>query len=1451
MSEIRAPHPPPTPPPPPQPGLVERFLSGASDVTRGVSEATGFSDIAKLPENIREIVGALPKQLPQTGFTAEGISVAPDIETLERDQIPPHRPTTPSFLQEFGQRTAAEATAGAKDIPAGGQAVISPTSTVAERLMGVLQTTFALPRILFSPLTAATEQAYDAAFQALPESVKYATVTLPVLGETSVQDISNTIGKPLAVNLAFIALGKMQLRSADIAKTTAMRETLKKQGLIEAPAEAGPLPLPRQPGPAEASARAIEEGLTQAELLRQTPGGAALLREQLGKQEAAGRLADILRIPPKDVTGAPALRPGGEPLPRPVEVPITETQRTLESVRRFEEGAAVVREAAERAREVQGRIRTVEQAGLPVPKMLRREQEPPQATIPPKPTGIPPELQDVVSGQARAFLKPPAAEGTVPTAGEQAIRGVDLKQWAKENAVGYYKSRSGAEVVFDPGQLTQSKIKQLDKAGKLEEIVNGPGTAPKPAIPTTAVTARTPEGTEVRTVLTETPEQTRAAVEAQPTTTKVEVAPAAQAAPKIIQERIQYQPGIVAEAQGVVGEVPTATPAPKPQPTSWASRIDKRAPSALKSRAAKVDELDLVDFQAGGKFDYLKQLTLTPKNEKNRVTANLMMYFETAGEGTGKPNPKAVNKGGDFGVFQFSPDVMKEISLGKSDTVKQHLDRLEKKWIPTLEKRIGSDDPKALALGHLNQKWTKQAVEKAKPTLIAGGGPSGAGVIAEAEGGRMGGPLVEPHMTTRTFKELANRSAEYMREQGVQFDPAKGRPLYQLMENIAQGHGEVGHFITYLEQKGVKNAAQTLAEAFGPEKGREAGRTLQIIKQIVDEIGQKGEAATPKEKEFLGFARRWDNMRRVAQTGQIATGVRNTVSQAGYMTMDAMADVAGNQMYRVLKGQLPNNEQTLFAPLARLGRLATSPKEVKRVTGILLERFPKQQELMYGSGAGELEILPGVGEVGPLKWAPEVVTRAGEKAVRWATTLNKTAEFAERRVAFVTKMEEVAHAKGLKGDINTIPASSFTKAEIEQGVRHALDMTAALAPEHGSRGEAFIRLVNAVPFLGTGPIPYPRYLTNYFRQLYEYSPVNKEGLSTIFKMLSAKERSAIASGDTKALAKAVIGGGLLYTGYQMRMSEFAGERPWEFIVGKDETTGKDIVLDTRPYNPFVPYLVVGDFFARMKKGTLNEAQAKDYIMGTMGGGFRAGAGLYLLDNTAELIKEFSTGVMGGEGVKPSLQRAGKEYIGQLASGYTVPFRVMKDTIAAFDDMENKARATKQDPLTGPAKANIPFVSQTLPEGKRPTQAETPQSSYAPLARQYLGASFNLKSDIQKELDARGFSYRDILPSQGHPEADQAVSAAMGPLVEAVLPGLIRSQAYKQWRPDERKAALTEHLHTIREVARQQAEQNFRPEVLAELYLRSLPPHLRALEQRSPEWKALIEGIRQKQEKSQQ
>lgn len=122
---------------------------------------------------------------------------------------------------------------------------------------------------------------------------------------------------------------------------------------------------------------------------------------------------------------------------------------------------------------------------------------------------LPHELKAVRDGQAPAWFLPNLEEGTIPTKGEAWFR----KQTGDKVAealgpdVRILQTKEGT-VIFNPQLVTTEQLKTLEAEGRTTDIVNGNRTSPKPENPTTAVVARDPQGVEVRTVLTDSPEKT-------------------------------------------------------------------------------------------------------------------------------------------------------------------------------------------------------------------------------------------------------------------------------------------------------------------------------------------------------------------------------------------------------------------------------------------------------------------------------------------------------------------------------------------------------------------------------------------------------------------------------------------------------------------------------------------------------------------------------------------------------------------------------------------------------------------------------------------------------------------------------------------------------------------------------------------------------------------------------
>lgn len=124
-----------------------------------------------------------------------------------------------------------------------------------------------------------------------------------------------------------------------------------------------------------------------------------------------------------------------------------------------------------------------------------------------------------------AELLPPKSEGTVPMPRERAIEqaGGAEAEAARTGRV-VVEQADGSKAIVPPDRVAEAQA--LAAEGRLAEIVNGEGNGQKPAAPTEVVRVKDAEGQPVRDVLTDTPEKTKAAVEAQPEGADVTVEPA-------------------------------------------------------------------------------------------------------------------------------------------------------------------------------------------------------------------------------------------------------------------------------------------------------------------------------------------------------------------------------------------------------------------------------------------------------------------------------------------------------------------------------------------------------------------------------------------------------------------------------------------------------------------------------------------------------------------------------------------------------------------------------------------------------------------------------------------------------------------------------------------------------------------------------------------------------------
>lgn len=199
----------------------------------------------------------------------------------------------------------------------------------------------------------------------------------------------------------------------------------------------------------------------------------------------------------------------------------------------------------------EGRL-TRREAGLPdvQPEQMARELRrtarriPESASVPDVAT---PGTRLRGKSEVMAELLPPKSEGTVPMPRERAIEkaGGAEAEAARTGRV-VVEQADGSKAIVPPDRVAEAQA--LAAEGRLAEIVNGEGNGQKPAAPTEVVRVKDAEGQPVRDVLTDTPEKTKAAVEAQPEGADVTVEPAT---PETLGRALE-------ERGGAVERVPTS-----------------------------------------------------------------------------------------------------------------------------------------------------------------------------------------------------------------------------------------------------------------------------------------------------------------------------------------------------------------------------------------------------------------------------------------------------------------------------------------------------------------------------------------------------------------------------------------------------------------------------------------------------------------------------------------------------------------------------------------------------------------------------------------------------------------------------------------------------------------------------------------------------------------------------
>jgi len=646
-------------------------------------------------------------------------------------------------------------------------------------------------------------------------------------------------------------------------------------------------------------------------------------------------------------------------------------------------------------------------------------------------------------------------------------------------------------------------------------------------------------------------------------------------------------------------------------------------------------------------------------------------------------------------------------------------------------------------------------------------------------------------------------------------------------EKLLQKHKVSTEEIMNLFRSTIRESAQDLnrmsqlSRAYG--KFLDDGKASKSLRKELDNQGIDAELLLTDTLKQL------DNVRRGMMVGRWATAARNFLSQIGRQGINVLNDAVrfgGEQLWGVygkLTGKqlknVPADPIRTFQGFIDIFRQLNPRRfiKVKKDVNDMLASFPKLKDRLFLRYSSDVQSAT-AGKFSPLGLA--------QKAVDLFNVFNRFQEFITRRAVFQNALDALIRAKPdvygkgatlakLVSNPNLI--KTIRKKDLAASIDIALEATYALNPKTGI-AKRFVEIANDLPFTLSLIIPFPRFLVNSLKFLYEYSPLSTVrgawGVATDIPaaMLSFSTDGLwtkgflkrVVKGDVGGMSKAIVGWGIFATAYQIRLSKFAGEKWNEIVVG-------DKTIDTLPYNPLAAYLYAADLWIRYQNGTLGKQPNVKELLKVFAG-TRGGTGLYFIDRLINLAKDPMTKA-----------NTIYDFIGKIANQYMTPFKTYLNLYEGGKSLlEGDAVKAVKDTRTAPLETGIGlaieknfksiFNKDELPDFTSITHAvkdengnwvARPLRNENPLLTEFTGLTIKQpKNAAEKELDRLNFQYREIFQSTGIPFLDRMYKNLLAPQIHLGLSTLVQSPGYLKLTPNVQRLLIKEFLTAAKKNATQ-------------------------------------------------
>ena len=403
----------------------------------------------------------------------------------------------------------------------------------------------------------------------------------------------------------------------------------------------------------------------------------------------------------------------------------------------------------------------------------------------------------------------------------------------------------------------------------------------------------------------------------------------------------------------------------------------------------------------------------------------------------------------------------------------------------------------------------------------------------------------------------------------------------------------------------------------------------QLNKSGVSSLSREDAEALKKGRTIVGDL---DRLRLGFMTSQFATTMRNNLNGGMRIAVDASNRTFDNVL----------NLRNPFSGSFDMVSYMFNPYEAQAMRRLFAESFPSQSALLFREAADLQAQLP----------SETVLSTIGRKA----NFLNTASDNMFKTGVLTASLKRRLSDQG-EDLYKIIEAGDFSRISpeiLEGAVKDSFEFTyqaAMTGDDYFSKlASGIIKAHHNVPFVVSAFLPFPRYVANQLKFVYEHMPII--GMLPLDRLGSKLPARSVGEYTKEKLPKQLTGAIMMATAYGWRVKQ-GDEANWYEI--KDN---KGDFIDGRPvYGPFAPFMLIADLIYRSQRGTLPSnpsTYVKDALTALFGSTFRAGTGLYLVD-------KFFDDAMSGE-----VEKIAAETLGNIINTFTLPAAVVKDFYGQFD-----------------------------------------------------------------------------------------------------------------------------------------------------------------------------------------